>query len=158
MRMFLTPDKTFSVSLEWSDEHNTFLAVPAKAGETVFDLATPDETMAHEQYFGLNAVPNESGFMDTHKVIWGAKNEKGEHKKGLVRAVHNAPAGFVPTPRLTIALARICREECGMSARLVDPSAPRLSAEGNSDSPSGSGSGSTPTTAGSAEIPSTDRP
>lgn len=154
MRMFLTPDKTFSVSVVWSEDLRTFVPVPPKDGEPIFEMATPDEKMAHENYFALLCIPNgDSGYAPTQTLVWGKGSEKG-----LVRSVRNAPKGFAPTPALTLALARICREEAGMATPMHDPKAQAVSAEGNCDSPSGSGSDSTPSPAGNAETQTTVRP
>ena len=158
MKMFLTPAKTVSISLVWSDEHSTFLPVPPREGEPVFELATPTEQQAHEQYLALLGVQGRDGFASTHRLMWGRKADKdNKASEGLVRRVHGIDGDINPVPALTLALARIAREEAGMVVPLQDPTATRLDAEGNSDSPSGSGSDSTPSPAGCAETQSPDQ-
>lgn len=166
MNMFFTPDKTFLVSLKWNEDLRTFVAIEPDEALPIFELATPTERLAHEQYHGLMGLPLAGGLDRTEALMWGQKDEQGRPlpgAKGLVRSVRGMPAGTVPTPALTTALARLVREECGMAPRLTsttakEPSTARMDAEGNSDSPSGSGLDSTPNPAGSAETPSGDRP
>ena len=150
MNLFFTPNATFSVSLVWSAKHSTFLRIPPQEGGVVFELATPTQRQAHEQYHGLMGVPGHMGFIRTEEVVWGVKDDTGkEVTPGLVRSVQGMPAGSKATPPLTLALARIVREEIGLSQPLVDTPSSK-DAEGNSDSPSGSGSDSSPSPAGSA--------
>jgi len=165
MNLFFTPDKTFLVSLRWDEELRTFLAIEPDETLPIFELATPTEKLAHEQYHGLMGLPLAGGLDRTAALMWGQKDEQGRDvlgSKPLVRSMRGMPAGMAPTPALTTALARLVREECGMVSRLTsttlkEASATRLDAEGNSDSPSGSGSDSTPSPAGSAETQSGDR-
>lgn len=170
MRMFLTPETTFSVSLRWSESLRTFLAVPPSVPDHghVFEIATPTESQIHQHYGTLAGLPSPGrglSYADVHDLIWGVPGTSG-----LVRKVTPARPGSAH-PTLTLALARLIREELGLSEPLKEPtkeaapdaptdsvatsSAPSLPAEGNSASPSGSGLASSETAAaGSAATPS----
>lgn len=153
MKMFITPDKTFSISLEWDEEARAFVAIPPSATEPVFDLVTPTEKQMHEQFTAVYGMPRGDGdFTHVHTLIWGDKDSRDpKEAKGLCRAVRNRPAGMAPSTSLTLALARAIREEMGVSA----PIRPRTqegaqSTEGNSGLPSASGSDSSSSPASSA--------
>lgn len=166
MRMFLTPETTFSVSLRWSDSLQTFLPVPPSVADHgyVFEIATPTESQIHQHYGTIAGLPSPGrglSFLDAHDLIWGTPGVPG-----LVRKVTPARTGRTH-PALTLSLARLVREELGLSEPLKEAApdaptdsvatapAPSLPAEGNSASPSGSGLASSETAvAGSAATPS----
>ena len=152
IQMFLTPDKGWWTGLRWSSVLRTFLPCDVQQGEPQFMLHSPTREQVHERYGDLCGLPR-NGSMDlsgTHSLIWGDGRELG-----LVRQTKNVPKEFSPHPTLTLALARIIREEIGMEGKRMEESPTEsipagIAAEGNSDSPSGSGSASTAETAGSA--------
>ena len=154
MKMFITPDKRFSISLEWHEEDRAFAIVPPSETEPVFELVTPTEKQMHEQHLAIYGTPRGHGdFSHVHALIWGDKDSRDPKEAvGLCRAVRNRPAGMTAVSTgLTLALARAVREEMGISK----PMHPRTqegaqSTEGNSGSPSGSASGSSPTPASAA--------
>lgn len=153
MKMFITPDKTFSISLEWDEKERSFVVVPPSATAPVFDLATPTEKQMHEQFTALYGMPRGEGdFTHVHALIWGDKDARDpKEARGLCRAVRNRPEGMVPSTSLTLALARAIREEMGVSTP-IRPSTQEgaQSTEGNSVSLSASASASTPTPASAA--------
>lgn len=166
MRMFLTPETTFSVSLQWSEKLKVFLAVPPSVADHghVFELATPTESQIHQHFGTLAGLPSPGrglSYADVHDLMWGTPGTPG-----LVRKVTPARPGSAH-PTLTLSLARLVREELGLSEPLKEAApdaptdsaatapAPSLPAEGNSASPSGSGLASSETAvAGSAATPS----
>ena len=159
--MFMDPEKTFSVSLVWNETTQMFDAIPPQEGEIVFELATSTHGEVHKHLAALSGLPRTGSSLDyseTERVVWGDK-ERG--MRSLVIAVHNGPpAPFRPIPRLTLSLAKIIREECGLQPKEVPaekngkPSTvvERIPSEGNSDSPSSSALGSTPSPASGAPI------
>lgn len=159
-KLFLTPDKGWWTSLRWSAVLRTFVPCEGGPKDPLFRLHTPTKEQVHERYGDLCGVPN-GGNMDlsgTYSLIWGTEREPG-----LVRQTKNVPKDFIPHPSLTLAIARVIREEIGLEPRKTEekpsesiPAA--IAAEGNSDSPSGSGSASTAETAGNAGTASADLP
>lgn len=148
--IFLTANKTFSVALAWNAEKSVFERKEPGPGDIVFVLATPTRTESHEHYGGLSCVPRMGtnlDYSDTEDILWGNKTRGIQ---GLVREVKNVPegvSGFLP--KITFALAKIIRQECGMDSAEVPATTQdgepttvfqRVPAEGNSGSPSESDS------------------
>lgn len=141
MNLFLTPATTFSTGLRWDDKLNTFVRCePAEGGGTIFEIAMPTDEQLHTHNGALMGIPSRGNALDyseLHALIWGT-----ERSQGLVRKVLPKPSGPAH-PALSLAIARIVREELGLVKPLgSDQAAPGLAAEGNSASPSESGSAS----------------
>ena len=149
--MFLTPEKTFSVGLRWDETAKRFERAEVQDGEPIFDLVTPTRAEVHEHYGALSGMSKPGtllNYEDVSDVIWGNPARK---MRPLAVRVRNVPDFSVPHPAITLGLARIIRQECGLEAQEVpattDSGEPttafqRLPQEGNSASLSGSTSGS----------------
>jgi len=147
MKLFLTPNATFTTGLRWSDSLEKFVPCDVKGSDYVFEIATPTRAELHEHYGAFMGVPARGGsgldYSELDEQIWGTEN-----KPGLVRKVLPDIKGKgIPHPALTLSIARIVREQLGMEPPLVEPptaTAPTagIDSEGNSASPSESGSAS----------------
>lgn len=141
MNLFLTPESTFTTGLRWSEQHKTFVRCePAEGEGVIFEIATPTDEQLSRHWGALQGIPARGSALDyseLHGLLWGPKE-----RPGLVRKILPAQKGTIHNA-LSLAIARVIREELGLEKRLEDDkSEAGIDAEGNSASPSGSGSAS----------------
>jgi len=86
MKLFLTPNATFTTGLRWSDSLEKFVPCDVKGSDYVFEIATPTRAELHEHYGAFMGVPARGGsgldYSELDEQIWGTEN-----KPGLVRKV-----------------------------------------------------------------------